>query len=214
MGIRILLADDHQLLREGLRLLLEKQPDIQVVGEAENGLVAIQLAAQLQPDVVIMDIHMPEIDGIQGARRILQEMPGVKVICLSMYSNRSMVEDMLKAGATGYLLKECASQELAQAIRTVVRGETYLSPRVARVFLDRYLSHRGAGTAAALTEREAQVLRMLAEGKSTKEIAGQIRMSGKTVDACRRQLMHKLNVQSTAELVKYAIREGITTLDT
>lgn len=214
MATTIILADDHKLMREGLKYLLEKQSDMDVVAEADNGRQALELTLEHQPDLVIMDVNMPELDGIEAAREILHKLPEIKILCLSMYSNRRFIEDMLKVGASGYLLKECAFKELIDAIHTVCRGETYLSPKIAGIFVERYVGQGSAKSSDnVLSEREREVLRLLAEGKSTKEIALNIHMSGKTVDACRRQMMNKLNVHSVAELVKYAIREGFTSLE-
>lgn len=214
MSIKILLADDHQLMREGLKSLIEKQPDMEVVGDVSNGREAIDLAHKLQPDVIVMDIHMPELNGIEATQQIIRDTPKIKILCLSMYSNRRLVADMLKAGATGYLLKESASSELVDAIRNISQGETYLCHKVARVFVERFMNRQSQnGQEPMLSERESEILSLLAEGASTKEIALKIKMSSKTVDACRRQIMDKLKVQSIAELVKYAIREGLTTID-
>ncbi len=215
MSVTILLADDHQLLREGLKSLLEKQEGVSVVAEAADGREAIEKAIAHKPDVVIMDIHMPQTNGVEATREITQKVPQTRVLCLSMYSNRRLVADMLKAGAAGYLLKEAASSELLDALAAVQRGETYLCNKVSRIFVEDYIHrHPPVGDDdSVLTDRESQVLSMLAEGKSTKEIALAIKLSSKTVDACRRQIMTKLNVLSVADLVKYAIREGLTSLE-
>ena len=217
MAIRIFLADDHKMMRQGLCALLKNQPDIEVVGEAEDGATAVRLIRKLKPDIIIMDVNMPGMDGIDAARRILPEMPDVKLIALSTYLKKVFVLEMLKAGASGYILKEQAFGELVQAIETVISGERYLSTKVAGIIVEDYVqSHDEAGNSdrKVLTEREREVLKLLAEGKPSKEIALLINMSVKTVDACRRQLMQKLDVQSLADLVKYAIREGLTSLDT
>jgi DNA-binding NarL/FixJ family response regulator len=214
MSVKILLVDDHQVLREGLRSMLERQPDMQVVGEAPDGTVALRLVRELQPDLVIMDVNMPGMDGIDVTRLISRDHPEVKVLALSMYLRRTFVCEMLKSGAAGYLLKESAFAEIVEAIRTILRGEKYVSNRVAALLVDEYVQQgqRDPGE-VHLTKRELEVVRMLADGKSSKEIAVITGTSVKTVDACRRRVMQKLNVRSIAELVKYAIREGLTTVD-
>lgn len=217
MTTRILVADDHKIMREGLRSLIEQQDDMEVVAEADNGRTAVELARELSPDVVIMDVNMPELDGIEATRLIISGNFQIKVLALSMYSNRRFVTDMIKAGVSGYLPKECAFGELIRAIRAVLDNEIYLSSKITNVIIDG-LADRSTETqepgAASLTDRECEVLRKLAEGKTTKEIALHIGMSTKTVEACRRQIMDKLNVHSLPELTKYAIRKGLTTLDT
>jgi len=216
MSLRILLADDHGIIRQGLRSLLEKQPDMQVVAEAEDGRAALSLVRELVPDIVVMDITMPNLNGVEATGRIVREFPGVKVIALSIHSNRRFVADMLKAGASGYVLKECLFDELVQAIRTVTAGGIYLSPRITGVVVDDYVSRLSATADShltILTAREREVLQLLAEGKSTKQIALGLHVSSKTIEANRRRVMEKLNAHSIAELTKYAVREGITPLD-
>jgi DNA-binding NarL/FixJ family response regulator len=215
MSIRILLADDHGIIRQGLRSLLEKEPDMQVVGEAEDGRKAIELVNECSPDIVIMDITMPNLNGVEATRHITGELSKSKVIALSIHSNRRFVADMLKAGASGYILKECLSDELVQAIRTVSTGGRYLSPRITDVVIDDYvkrLSTTPESRIATLTARERQVLQLLAEGKSTKQIALDLHVSSKTIEANRRRIMEKLDIHSIAELTKYAVREGLTSL--
>lgn len=217
MSIRILLADDHQVVREGFRALLEKEPSMEVVAEAGDGRTAIRLARELLPDVVVMDINMPDLNGIESTRQIAREIPQVKVVALSIHSDRRFVVEMLRAGARGYLLKECAFDELARAIRAVTAGETYLSARITQVVVDEYvkrpLKSDETSAAAVLTNREREVLQLLAEGGSTKQIALRLHLSVKTIEACRRQIMNKLDLHSIAELTKYAIREGLTSLE-
>jgi len=216
MSLRILLADDHGIIRQGLRSLLEKQPDMQVVAEAEDGRAALSLVRELVPDIVVMDITMPNLNGVEATGRIVREFPGVKVIALSIHSNRRFVADMLKAGASGYVLKECLFDELVQPIRTVTAGGIYLSPRITGVVVDDYVSRLSATADShltILTAREREVLQLLAEGKSTKQIALGLHVSSKTIEANRRRVMEKLNAHSIAELTKYAVREGITPLD-
>ncbi|MCJ7692994.1 MAG: response regulator transcription factor [Sedimentisphaerales bacterium] len=217
MSTKILLADDHKITREGLRSLIEKQSDMEVVAEAEDGHTAVHLVRKVSPDVVIMDVSMPDLNGIEATQKIVSECPNVKVIALSMHSDTLFVTKMLKSGASGYLLKDCAFEELTRAIRTVVAGKTYLSPAISDVVVDGYL-HRLSETDSAssdvLTHREREVLQMLAEGNSTKQVALKLHISVKTVETHRRQMMHKLDIYSVAELTKYAIRKGLTSLET
>jgi DNA-binding NarL/FixJ family response regulator len=213
--IRVLLADDHQIMREGLRTLLEKQPGIEVIGEAADGRTAVRLASELAADVVVMDITMPDLNGIEATRMIIAEREGVprRVIALSMHSNRRFMAEMLKAGASGYLLKEGTGQELVSAIRTVASGQTYLSPKVTESFVEDYVRHvpTDRSTAfASLTPREREVLQLVAEGKTTKEIAGCLHVSVKTIEAHRAQIMDKLQIHSIAGLTKFAVHEGLT----
>ena len=217
MSIRILLADDHGIMREGLRSLLEKEPDIKVVGEAEDGRKAIGLVSELLPDVVIMDISMPGLNGADATRRIVHQFPTVKVIALSMHSNRIFVVDMLKAGASGYVLKECLFDELVEAIRIVAAGDKYLSPKVAGVVVSDYVKRLSGGAESpleTLTGREREVLQLIGEGKNTKQIALELHVSSKTIEANRRKIMEKLDAHSIAELVKMAIVGGLASLET
>jgi len=216
MTIKIILADDHQIVRQGLRTLLACEPDMKVVGEADDGRKTLRLAQELAPDVIIMDISMPDLNGIEATRQIMTEFPGIKVIALSMHSDSLFVLNMLKSGALGYLLKDCALEELVQAIRTVMRQQTYISPGVSDLLvLD--LAHSWTaepGSAySILTNREREVLQLLAEGKGTLQIATVLCLSSKTVEAHRKQIMSKLGMHSVAELTKYAIRQGLTSLE-
>ncbi len=216
MAVKLLLADDHQILREGLRALLAKQPDLVVVGEAEDGRTAVRLARELRPDLVIMDIGMPGLNGIEATRQILAEVPGAKVIALSMHSDKRFVTEMLKAGAAGYLLKYCASEELITAIRTVLSQRLYLSAEIVGVVVEDFVKQTppAEGSAfARLSPREREVLQLLAEGRSTRQIAEDLHVSIKTIEVHRKQIMDKLGLQSLAELIKYAIREGLTTTE-
>jgi DNA-binding NarL/FixJ family response regulator len=204
-------------MREGLRTLIEKQSDMKVVAAAENGRVAVQLAQKLHPEVVVMDIGMPDLNGIEATRQILAHNPEVKVIALSMHSAKRFVVEMLKAGASGYLLKDCAFEELALAIRTVIAERVYVSPSINDMMIKEYvdtLSKSESLVTSTLTPREREVLQLLAEGKTTKQIAASLKVSVKTIETYRQQIMHKLNLHSVAELTKYAIREGITSLET
>jgi len=212
MTIKILLVDDHRIVREGIRSLLEDDPDLEVIAEAEDGRQAVQLARELSPDVVILDVAMPDLNGIEATRQIVADVPGTRVIALSMYCAKRFVAEMFKAGASGYLPKDCASSEMVLAIRDVVANRTYLSPRIAGDVLKDYASGAGSTEVSALAPREREVLQMLAEGKTTKQIALHINLSVKTVETYRERIMKKLGINSLAELTKYAIREGLTSL--
>jgi DNA-binding NarL/FixJ family response regulator len=215
MPIRVLLADDHQMLRDGLRALLDKETDFEVVGEAETGEAALQLSEKLNPDVVVMDISMPGMNGIEAALKFRQQRPKTKILALSMHADRRFVAEMLTAGAAGYLLKGSAGEELVQAIRTVVSGKTYLCPLIARSVADDYA--RGVTTNGSarsiLTPRELEIVQHMVEGKTTKEIAYTLNVSVKTVESHRARIFEKLGFSSIAELTKYALREGITSLE-
>jgi len=216
MKTKILLADDHQIVRDGLHHLLGREKDMEVVAEVENGRAAVQLAAELSPDVVVMDVSMPDMNGIEATRQILRHDEKIKVVALSMHSDRRYVARMLEAGAAGYLVKDSAIEEVVSAIRSVVAGKRYLSPQIVGMVIEGYVQHLPDGAAtrsAVLTLREREILQLLAEGKSTREIAAALCLSGKTVDTHRRKIMNKLNLHSVAELTKYALREGITSLD-
>jgi len=213
MSIKVLIADDHQIMREGLRTMLEKELDIQVLGEAEDGRMVQRLARELLPDVIIMDVAMPGLNGIEATRQIVGEMPGVKIIALSMHDDRRFVLNMLKAGAAGYMLKDCAFKDLARAIRVVMSHRTYLSHEVADIVVKDYLSSTGPRESSAfqlLSPREREVLQLLAEGKTSALIGESLHISVKTVETHRQKIMAKLKITSIAELTKYAIREGIT----
>ncbi len=213
MSTRVLIADDHQIVREGLRSMLEKEPGITVVGEADNGRTTLRMARELTPDVIIMDVSMPDLNGIEATRQIVAEFGTVKVIALSMHDDRRFVLNMLKAGAKGYMLKDSAFKELANAIRVVVANQTYLSSEIADIVVKDYLSSTTSGESSAfsrLSPREREVLQLLAEGKTSNQIAESLHVSIKTVETHRSQLMAKLNVKNIATLTKYAIREGIT----
>ena len=214
--IRILLADDHKILRTGLRSLLEKEPNLQVVAEAEDGRTAVELANRLSPDVVIMDISMQDLNGIEATRQIIHNSPRTKVLILSVHSSQKFVAEVFKAGASGYLLKDCDYNEVFNAINIIVANKTYLCPQIATVLRDDYLkrlSQTQVPAPSALTPREREVLQLMAEGKTTKEIAFSLTLSVKTVEVHRQRIMEKLNIYSIAELTKYAIREGLTSLE-
>ena len=215
MSIRVLLVDDHQIMLQGLRALLEKQPDMEVVAEAGEGRTALRLARDLKPDIIILDVAMPDLNGIETARMIVSEMSDIKIIALSMHSDRRFVVEMLKAGASGYLLKDCALEDLVRAIRVVMANQTYLSPEVAGTVVEEYVRKSQDGDASAfsiLTAREREVLQLLAEGLSTKNVAARLHVSVKTIETHRQHIMEKLNTHSIADLIKYAVREGLTSL--
>jgi DNA-binding NarL/FixJ family response regulator len=213
--ISIVLADDHRILRHGLKGLLEKQEDFHVAGEAGNGLDAVRMARELAPRVMIVDLKMPGMNGIEAIGRIAVEAPGVQTLALSMESDRRFVVEALKAGASGYLVKDCGTDELYSAVRTVAAGEVYLGPGISRLLVKEYLQRIPEGedaTLALLTCREREVLQQVADGMSTKEIAYRYGVSLKTVETQRQSVMKKLNLFSIAELTKYAVREGLTSL--
>ena len=216
MPYRILLADDHKIIRDGLRSLLEKETDMVVAAEAENGRKALQLTRKINPDVVIMDVSMPDLNGIDATRQVLEEQPGVKVVALSMHSEKQFVEGMLRAGVAGYLLKDTAFEELVKAIRVVCAGKKYLSPDITDIVLQDYLHPAAAiddQPAVLLTTREREVLQLIAEGRTTREAADKLHISVKTVETHRKNIMEKLGLRTVAELTKYAVREGITSLE-
>jgi DNA-binding NarL/FixJ family response regulator len=206
--IRVLLADDHTMVRQGFRLILSLQSDMEIVGEAGNGQEAIGLAEKLQPDVVVMDIAMPEINGIEATRRVLIASPRTRVLALSMHKDSAYVREVLKAGARGYLLKDSVDNDLVTAVRAVARGEGYLSPAVSEAVLSDYRRHV-TDPMDLLTAREREVLQYIAEGKTNKEIATALKLSVYTVDAHRSRVMEKLNLHSTGELVRFALRNGL-----
>ena len=215
MTTRILLADDHRLVREGLCSLIKQQFGMEVVAEAKDGRTAVRLARKLRPSLVITDVAMPGLNGIDATRQILSEAPGVKVIALSIYSNSRFVAAMLDAGASGYLLKDRSFEELISAIHTVIGGGTYLSPGITDVIDEGNQGRLSATTRSVysvLTHRQRKVLQLMAEGKSTKEIASILRISVKTVETYRQQIMKRLNIRSVAGLTRYAIREELIPL--
>ncbi|HWS97357.1 MAG TPA: response regulator transcription factor [Candidatus Methylomirabilis sp.] len=211
--IRILLADDHQLMRSGIRLMLERETDLSVVGEANDGREAVALAKSLRPDVVVMDIGMANLNGIEAAQQMTGDSPEIAVVMLSMHSDESYVLRALKAGARGYLLKDSAEADLIKAVHAVAGGKSFFSPAVSKVLLDDYVRKlRRSGTEDAydlLTPREREVLQLIAEGKSNKDIANLLNLSVYTVESHRSNLMQKLNVRGLPELILYAVRKGI-----
>ena len=216
MSIRVLIADDHGIVREGLHSLIGKQADMEIVGEADDGRKALELVKELEPDVVVMDISMPNLNGVDATSHIVREYPKVKVIALSMHSSSMFVADMIKAGASGYILKDCLFDELATAIRTVHEGGVHLSKDVVGLVVGDYmnrLSGVGGLPLESLTEREREVLQLIGEGKNTKQIAQTLHVTTKAIEANRRKIMEKLNSQSVADLVRWSILGGLTSLD-
>lgn len=214
--MKILIADDHGVVRQGLKALIETEADIQVVGEASDGQEVVQLARRLLPDIILMDIAMPDINGVEATRSILEKNPNIRIIALSVHFDKHFVTKMLKAGASGYVLKSCLFDEVLRAIQTVGNGDYYLSPKIADVVVEDYKYYMAIANKSAevrLTPRERQVVQLLAEGKSTKQIALRLHVSTKTVDANRRDVMNKLGISSVAELTKFAIREGLTSVE-
>ena len=215
MIVRILIADDHKIILDGLRSLLEKNDSLRVIGQAADGLSAVHLAGELSPDLVIMDISLPGLNGIDATRRILEASPRVKIIALSMHKDGRYIAEALKSGAMGYLLKESAFDELIAAVGAVMKGQCYLSATIADLVIKDYIRHlekTDSGIFSVLTPREREVLQSLSEGLSTKGIAARLEVSVKTVETHRAQIMAKLDIHSIAELTKYAIREGLTSL--
>ncbi len=213
MSIRIVLADDHAILRHALSRAMQQEDDMEVVGQASDGHSAVELARELRPDIVVMDISMPDLNGIEATREIQREAPGVKVIGLSMHSAKRYLTEMFRAGASGYLLKNCDFDELTRAMRTVAEGRTYVSPSISNVVvkdLTRTEEKIEPTGLSLLTQREREVLQLVAEGRTTKQIAVRLHISPKTVDTHRLRVMNKLEIDNVARLTKYAIREGLT----
>ena len=206
--IRILLADDHTMVRQGFRMILAAQADMEIVGEAGNGREAVELADQLKPDVVVMDVSMPELNGIEATRRITEAAPRTRVLALSMYKDSVYVREILRAGARGFLLKDAIDRDLLAAVRAVAGGEGYLSPAVSEAVLSDYRRHV-TDPLDLLSSREREVLQMIAEGKTNKDIAAALNLSVYTVDAHRGRIMEKLNLHSVGELVRFAVRKGL-----
>ncbi len=216
MAWNIVLVDDHIIMREGLRKMLESKLGFHVVGEANTGNEAIEMAQKLHPDLMIMDITMPDINGVEATRKIHQLFPGIKIIALSMHSEKKFVTEMLTVGATGYLLKESGFDELYRAINAVMANRSYVSPEIAGIVVTgRNLNHSSSDFSdiEILTEKERDVLRLIAEGYSTKNIAARLNVSSKTIDSHRQNIMEKLQLFSIAELTKFAIRNGLTTVE-
>jgi DNA-binding NarL/FixJ family response regulator len=216
VGIKILLADDHKIIRDGLRSLIEKEKDMAVVAEAENGRDAIKLARQFAPDIVVMDINMPDLNGVDATKLILEESPEVRIIALSIHSSRRFVTRMLRAGAAGYLVKHCAYEELADAIRMVADHKSYLSSQILDTVINDYTANLASDEESAsstLSTREREILQLVAEGTSSEDIADRLCISVKTVSSHRRTIMQKLDLHSVADLTRFAINEGLVSLD-
>jgi len=220
LAIRILIADDHKIVCDGLKALLEAQPDMEIVAQADNGREAVKLAQKQKPDMVIMDVAMPDLNGLEAVRQILSNNPRIKVIALSMHADKRYVTGMLSSGASGYILKHCAFEELVHAIRIVLSNQVYLSPTIAGIVVKELAQSKRprarqsiSASPQTLTSREREVLQLIAEGHSAREIAQRLHLSVKTVETHRRQMMEKLEIRSIADLTKFAIREGLTTLE-
>lgn len=217
MTIRIVLADDHRMMRAGLAALLKKEPGFELVGEASDGLGAVQLVRELAPDVLVTDLAMPDMNGIEAIRRVRAEAPTVQVLCLSVHNEDRMVLAGIDAGAAGYVLKDSSFEDLAHAIRKVMARQIYLSPSLVGVFVEGYRT-RGAAAASSpfsqLTAREREIVQLFSEGHSTSQIAEHLHLSAKTVATHRENVLHKLHIESIAELTRYAIREGLSSLQT
>jgi two-component system, NarL family, response regulator NreC len=214
--MKVLIVDDHGIVRQGLKALIRKRADFKVVGEAEDGNAAVEMASRLTPDVVIMDVTMPNLNGVDATRAIVRNCPNTKVIALSMHTDKTIVREMLRAGAYGYILKSYLFDEMNKSLEALKKGERYLSPHITALIQEDYAATKtrgAAGSKKSLSERERQILQLVAEGKSIKEMSLQLHLSTKTVDAHRRNLMTKLGATSVAALIKYAIREGLTSLD-
>jgi len=217
MKARVLIADDHAIMREGLKALLSPNDEIEIIGEADSGRRVVEMARELRPDIVVMDVTMAEGNGVEATRRIRAENPSIQVIALSAYTQRQFVVSMLDAGASAYVIKAEASQELMRAFQSVRSGHKYLCPQVADAVSKSYLDQRGTMTMPinlVLSSREREVLQLVAEGSSSPEIAKMLNLSSKTVETHRRNIMQKLGLHTVAELVKYAIREGLSSTET
>ncbi len=215
MSIKIMIVDEHKILREGLSTLIAKQPDMEIIGEATDGREALDLADKLSPDLILMDVTMPNLNGIEATRKIKSKNSDIEIIALSLHSDRRYVLGMIDAGASGYLLKECAFEELVLAINTVMDKKKYLSPEISDILIDEYVKKNVQGKPTIyvkLTPKEREILQLISEGKNTKEIAMHLSISIKTVATHRRHIKKKLKVESIAELTKIAIKEGLTSL--
>jgi DNA-binding NarL/FixJ family response regulator len=215
MNIRVVVADDHTIIRSGLRMLLEREAGFEVVGEASDGRQAVEMAESLKPDVIMLDIGMPNLNGIEATRQIVQKLPRTRVVVLSMHSDESYVLKALKSGARGYLLKDSAESDILNAIRAVSEGKAYFSPEISKMLVDDYMrqmQQRGVEDSyELLTAREREILQLLAEGKSNKDISSALNLSPYTVETHRSNILQKLNLHSLPELILYAVRKGVIT---
>ena len=211
MSIKVIIADNHKIIRDGLASLIGGRTGIELIAEARDGREVVKLARKLTPDVILMDVTMPNLNGVDATRKLLAASPGTKVLALSIHTDKRFVAGMLQAGASGYIPKSCSFEELIHAIKLVARGRKYLSPEVTGLIIEDYnLKTAMPVSIPLLTGREREVLQLIAEGNSTKEIAFELRLSVKTIETHRRHIMGKLGVKSVAELTKYAVREGLT----
>lgn len=215
MSVSIIIVDDHLIFRQGLKEIIHLNPGFSVIGETDNGAHAIELVKKIKPNIVIMDIHLPDINGIEVTEKICSVSPCTKVIGLSVYHSKNIILNMLRAGASGYLTKECTSEQIINSIRTVLENRIYLSDNISNLFIKdsiSLLAKKEKTAFSILSSREREILRMISEGHTTKEIAHALKISIKTVDVFRSKIMKKLCIYSIAELTKYAVREGITSL--
>ena len=212
MSIKIILSDDHAIVRNGLIRSFQQETSMDVIGQAKDGRTTIELVRELSPDIVVMDIAMPDLNGVEATRQIVKESPRVKIIALSMHSSNKYVREMFRAGASGYLLKDCPFEELVEAIKTVSEGKTYISPFIGDMVVKDYVNKpdEPASAFSILSQREREVLQLLAEGKTTKQIGQRLHISPKTVEVHRLRIMDKLSIDNVAQLTKYAIQEGLT----
>ena len=213
MSVRILLAEDQVVMREGLCSLIDQQSDMEVIGQADNGKIALELAEELHPDVIIMDVAMPDMNGIEATGLIKERFPDIKIVALSAHNNAEYVTGMIKAGVSGYLLKDYAFEELIKAIETVMQGKSYLCPEIATVVIRAQAGGRGHAGRESLSERDIKVIKLLANGCSARQIAQQEGLSVKTIEGRRRRIMEKLNLNSMADLIRYAIQQGLISAD-
>lgn len=215
MGTKVIIGDDHRMFRDGLRALLEKEADIEIVGEAGDGRTVVNISNELLPDVVLMDISMPDLSGIEATRQITRDNPQIKVIALSMYADRRFIYAVMKAGASGYLIKDCAYEEVVQAIRTVIVGHVHFGPCILDIIAKDYVDQVqdcGLSVYTILTEKEREILQLIAEGNGVRDIAAKLNLSSKTIETHRQKIMSKLKITNVAGLTKYAISEGLTSL--